>query len=658
MGEPDTSEARIAEHRADEAKARQNDGQEPLELVAVDSGVPTSPPGGWSGAVWLDRALEGILTVALIGELVVLLVNIFARALLGFSVLWTQEIAQLALTTIAFIGGAIAYPKGAHTSVEAVVMRLPRSWRPAFAALVDSMVLAMGVGGFLLSLPTLQNHWIERTPILQLRVFWLALPLTVGMFLIGYFALRRLWTQPRRTVFAMGGAVVAVIAFLLLSNGWIVGSLSPGGLLMTVLLVLLVLLVVGLPIGFVLAIDAALYLYLGGGTSAVAVPLGMERGANSFILLAVPFFILAGALMNGAGLTRPLARFVESFIGHRPGGLLHVGVLTMYIFSGISGSKVADVAAVGTTMRRMLDERGYKPGESVAVLSASAIMGETIPPSIAMLVLGSITTVSISALFVAGLVPAAVLGVCILALIYVRARGFRVGALARASWGERGSLTIKALPTLVLPVGLVGGILLGVATPTEISSVAVLYALLLAVVVFRAMSGRLAWRTFADAATMAGMVLFIIAAATPFAQTLTLAGVPQQIANGMSQLGGSKALFLLATIVTLIIMGQLLEGLPALLIFGPLLVPLAPQFGVDPLQYGLVLIFAMGLGSFAPPVGVGFYVTCSVIGTTFEKSVRPFVPYFIVLFIGLLLVAFFPFFSLILPDLLHIGSSS
>ena len=377
-----------------------------------------------------------------------------------------------------------------------------------------------------------------------------------------------------------------------------------------VLAVLFLLLFLGLPIAFVLALASGIYLYLGGISDVSAIPIGMASGAKGFVLLAIPFFILAGTVMNSAGLTLPLAKLVDALIGHLRGGLLQVVVVTMYIFSGISGSKVADVAAVGTTMRGMLEERKYPRGEVVAVLSASAIMGETIPPSIVLLILGSITTISTTTLFLAGFVPAAFLALVVMALVFFRARKQGGVASPKATWRTRGSATFFALPTLLLPVGMVVGIMSGFATPTEVSSVAVAYAFVLAAA-YRRGSKKLLGDTLRETTTTAGMVLFIIAAASPLAQTLALAGVSQQIHDLMSGLGDSPILFMLFTIVLLIIMGQLLEGLPAVLIFAPLLLPIATDFGVNPVQYAMVLIIAMGIGSFAPPAGVGFYVACA-----------------------------------------------
>ena len=425
---------------------------------------------------------------------------------------------------------------------------------------------------------------------------------------------------------------------------------SPNVLLGVVLAVLFLLLFLGLPIAFVLALASGIYLYLGGISDVSAIPIGMASGAKGFVLLAIPFFILAGTVMNSAGLTLPLAKLVDALIGHLRGGLLQVVVVTMYIFSGISGSKVADVAAVGTTMRGMLEERKYPRGEVVAVLSASAIMGETIPPSIVLLILGSITTISTTTLFLAGFVPAAFLALVVMALVFLRARKQGGVASPKATWRARGSATFFALPTLLLPVGMVVGILSGFATPTEVSSVAVAYAFVLAAA-YRRGSKKLLGDTLRETTTTAGMVLFIIAAASPLAQTLALAGVSQQIHDLMSGLGDSPVLFMLFTVILLIIMGQLLEGLPAVLIFAPLLLPIATDFGVNPVQYAMVLIISMGIGSFAPPAGVGFYVACATARETVENSLKHFWPYLVAVFIGLLVLAAVPWFSTFLPAL-------
>jgi tripartite ATP-independent transporter DctM subunit len=606
-------------------------------------------PPRWSGALWFDKALEGVVGAAILAELVVILLNIMVRVITGDSVLWTQEVSEIALLTIAFIGGAIAYPKGAHMSVQALIMRLPVAWKPYLTALVDWLVLVMSAGTFALFVPTLIQQVEEKTPILQLPVFWVSLPFSIGMVLIAWFALLKLWRQERRPVLFAAG-MTAVLFVLVVMAQPLFYYASPNVLLGVVLVVLFILLFLGLPIAFVLALASGIYLYLGGISDISAIPIGMASGAKGFVLLAIPFFILAGTVMNSAGLTLPLARLVDALIGHLRGGLLQVVVVTMYIFSGISGSKVADVAAVGTTMRGMLEERKYPRGEVVAVLSASAIMGETIPPSIVLLILGSITTISTTTLFLAGFVPAAFLALVVMALVFLRAKKQGGIASPKATWRARGTATFFAIPTLLLPVGMVVGILSGFATPTEVSSVAVAYAFILAAA-YRRGSRSLLGDTLRETTTTAGMVLFIIAAASPLAQTLAVAGVSQQIHDLMSGLGDSPLLFMLFTIVLLVIMGQLLEGLPAVLIFAPLLLPIAVDFGVNPVQYAMVLIISMGIGSFAPPAGVGFYVACATGYETVEKSLKHFWPYLIAVFLGLLVLAAVPWFSTFVPAL-------
>jgi tripartite ATP-independent transporter DctM subunit len=379
----------------------------------------------------------------------------------------------------------------------------------------------------------------------------------------------------------------------------------------------------------------------------------MQAGISSFVMLSIPFFILAGYVMTEGGLSRRLTDFIISLVGRFRGGMLQVIVVSMYIMSGISGSKVADVAAVGTTMKNVMRRERYDSGETAAVLAACAIMGETVPPSIAMLVLASVTSLSIGTLFIAGLLPAAVMALCLMVLIFFRSRS-RAGETKKHSVGEITHAGVQAIPALIAPVILIGGIVSGVATPTEVSSTAVIYALLLSIFFYRSLRPGQLWRVMASTAAQAGMVLFITSTASTFSWSLTIAKMPQQIAALLSVFHGSATLFTLATIATLVVMGALLEGLPALLIFGPLLLPMAPNFGIDPLQYGLVMIIAMGLGAFSPPIGVGMFVTCSICETTMENATRHMLPYLVVLIIGLLLVAFVPWFSMVAPRLLNL----
>lgn len=601
----------------------------------------------------VEKASEAVLGIMLITELVILFGNIVSRELFGHSFAWAEEVAGLALASLTFIGGAIAYQRGEHMSVRAIIDRLPAGWHPVVKALETWIVFVMAVGGIALMFTIFPIQWSGKMPVLGLRLSWIYLPFTIGMVLLALFALERLGRLSWRVIVGAGIVVLAFVAFLVIAQG-LTGPWDSASVLSFTLVVFLVMLALGVPIGFVLPMASMLYLYSTKVSPVVAIPIGMQSGVSGFVMLAIPFFILAGNVMTEGGLARPLADWALTLVGRMRGGLLQALVTCMFIFSGISGAKVADVAAVGTTMRDMLEEQGYEPAETVSVLAASAIMGETIPPSIAMLVMGSITSLSVGALFMAGVLPAIVLAIALMLLIYVRAQILGMPRSSQVSWGERGKTTLKAIPALFVPVLLVLGIVGGIATPTEASSVAVVYALVISTFVYKGMNFRTFMKALADAGSMAGMILFIISAGSAFSWSLTVANVPHRIAGLIIDLGGSKTLFLVITIVALTIMGELLEGLPALLTFGPILMPIAIQFGINPLQFSMILIVAMGMGAFAPPIGFGFYVACSVGNATMEQASRRIVPYLLLLTAGLLLIAFVPWFSLAIPRALHL----
>jgi tripartite ATP-independent transporter DctM subunit len=603
----------------------------------------------------LDTFLDILVGSAVIGELVIVFGSIVAREFFKMPVLWADEVGQLVLTAVAFLGGALAYTRNEHIAVHAVVDRLPKSWRSSIDALVEWLVLGGSVACAYFSLDVIKVRWTEYTAVLDWRMGWYVVPVTLGLVLMALYALLRLARMRRRPVIIT--ALITLILFgtlVLINELW--GPFGASAMVNGIVFVLFtVQLCLGLPVGFVLAIVSMIYLFLSGRGNLSQIPMTMQNGILNFVLLAIPFFMMAGYIMTEGGLSKRLADFVVSLVGRVRGGLLQAMVVTMYIFAGLSGSKAADVAAVGSTMNPMLKENGYDSAESAAVLASATVMGETIPPSLPMLILGSITTIPMGALFLAGLLPAAVIAICLMLAIYIKAR------IANKYPGNTSvpiSRVVKqgivALPALLVPIFLIGGIISGMATPTEISTFAVVYSLFLAAFLYKELDFRKFWNIMLDTSVKAGMVLFITSAGCAFSWTLTAAGIPQKIAQTMIGIAGhSDWLFMLITVIVLVIMGALLEGIPALLVFAPMLVPIVPQFGIDPLQYGMVLIIAMGLGAFSPPVGIGLYITCSVCETTMEETSHAMLPYLIVLFAGLLLVAFVPWFSLVVPKMMQ-----
>ncbi len=376
-----------------------------------------------------------------------------------------------------------------------------------------------------------------------------------------------------------------------------------------------------------------------------------QRGVGGFIFLALPFFILGGFIMDRGGIGSRIVDFLSAIIGHFRGGLMQVLIVGMYIASGISGSKAADMAAIGIPMNRTLRRAGYDPREAAAVLASSAAMGESIPPSIAILALGSATSVSTGALFLAGLLPAATIAACLMVVVYIRALMSGAPAAPAATRATRLNAALQAVVPLLMPVLLIGGIVAGIGTPTEISSFAVVYGLLLGMGLYRQIGLRSLWQVLTEASLMSGMIFFTFSGATVFSWALSLEGVPDLVAANLRTLGATA--FLPAVILITIVLGAVLESIVTVIILGPLLLPVAIDLGVDPRQYGIVLIEAFGIGSIVPPVGLALYIACSICETDVDRTTRPLLVYLVVLCLGLLLVAFVPWITLVLPERFH-----
>ena len=599
-------------------------------------------------APWVEDTFDVALASVLLVELVLLFGNTAMRAVSNNSLVWANEVSEYALTSLAFIGGAIAYHRGMHMVVRFAIDRLPRRLREYAECARHYVVLVMAAIGVGYAMPMWISSRNNLTTVLQVSKSWTLLPFIIGMVLTALFALTELSRHTRRNNRVAGTVVLA------LGVAWFLGQHftgpwdGPAGIGFALLL-LLFLVFAGVPIAFVLSVTAYVYIYGSGEADPMAVSFALTNGISSFILLAVPFFILAGKIMTDGGLTKPLANWVTAVVGRLQGGLLQALVVAMYIFSGISGSKIADVAAVGTTLKGMLKEQGYEPAESAAVLSAAGIMGETIPPSLVMMVLASITTLSVATFFVAGVVPAALLGLCLMAIVFHRARKLNWPRCSETSWSELVKISYLAFPALLVPIILIFGIVGGIATTTEVSSFAVVYAILVSVFFYRGMNSRTFLSTMADSGTMAGMVLFMVSAGSAFSWTLAVSGLQGVVSSFLDTLGGSAAAFMAFSIVLMVVMGSILEGLPSLLIFGPMLLQMTPQYGINPMQFGIVMIIAMGIGTFIPPFGICYFVTCSVMDTTVENVTPRFVPYLAVLVIGLVVIAIVPSISLVLP---------
>jgi tripartite ATP-independent transporter DctM subunit len=445
-----------------------------------------------------------------------------------------------------------------------------------------------------------------------------------------------------------GVVATAVIVGLYLAWDYLAPDTVPSsGALM--LLGFFVTLFGGLPIGFALALAALTFIWVEGTLPGVIFAQQMARGIDNFVLLAIPFFILVGYLMEANGMSVRLIELLQRAVGHMRGGLNVVMVTSMVLFSGISGSKMADVAAVGSVLIPAARRSRQNPGNAVALLAASAVMAETIPPCINLIILGFVANLSIGGLFVAGILPAGLMALALIAVSVIFGREATVDANEQRT--DISGLWTGAIASFGLIFMIFAGFKSGFATATEISAFAALYAIVIGAVVFRELGWKSAAQSFVHAATRSGLVLFIVAAAQSLAFILTLQQVPHMVGDMMLALSKTNGvwLFMLLSIAVLIVMGSVLEGAAALIIFGPLLLPVAVKLGVDPLHFGVVLVIAMGIGLFAPPLGLGLYGACLIGNVPIEQTVKPILGYLGLLFLCLLVIAFVPGISTYLP---------
>ena len=404
--------------------------------------------------------------------------------------------------------------------------------------------------------------------------------------------------------------------------------------------------VMGVPIAFAFGIATLSYLALTTRTPLTIVVSRMDEGMSTLILLSVPLFVFLGALIEMTGLARAMVDFLASLLGHVRGGLQYVLLGAMYLVSGISGSKAADMAAVAPALFPEMKRRGAHDGDLIALLSSSGAMSETIPPSLVLITIGSVTGVSIAALFTGGLLPAVVGMIALGVVVFFQTRHESTAGIARATGGQIAKALLIALPALALPVVIRTVVVEGVATATEVSTVGIVYTVIVGLLVYRQFDVKRLLPMLVDTAALSGAILLIIGCATGMAWALTQSGFSRQLVTVMSSVPGGKAGFLAISVVAFIVLGSVLEGIPAIVLFGPLLFPVARALGISEVHYAMVVIFAMGLGLFAPPFGVGFYAACAIGKVSPDVAMPRVWRYLAALFVALVIIAAVPWLSI------------
>jgi tripartite ATP-independent transporter DctM subunit len=600
--------------------------------------------GGLSSLLVLVDAIAGILLAA---DLIVVLLSVFYRYVLAAPIEWADDVARGLMVAMSFFGAASALARNENAGVAFFVEKLGPQARRRVDAVAALVVLttaaavawyAMALGQFTTGQTTGSGLPLELT-------FY---PMAIGAICMAIFALAHLCGRKLSDI-----AFAAVVALALAGATWGWRFIGPDTARSAapMLLGFLACVVGGVPIGFALAFSALIYIWIEGALPGLIFAQQMARGIDNFVLLAIPFFILVGYLMEANGMSVRLIALLQRLVGRARGGLNLVMVLSMVIFSGISGSKMADVAAVGSVMIPAARRSRQNPGDAVALLAASAVMAETIPPCINLIILGFVANLSIGGLFMAGLAPAGLMALALIGVVILLGGDAQLPEEARISVASLAQLWRGAVVTLGLIVIIFVGFRFGIATATEISAFAALYALLVGGVAFRELGPRAAARSFINAATRSGLVLFIVAAAQALAFVLTLQRFPQTLAQAMIALSQNAGAwpFLALSILILIVMGSILEGAAALIIFAPLLIPVAGQIGINELHFGVVLVIAMGIGLFAPPLGLGLYGACLIGGVPIEATVRSMLGYLGLLLLCLLVIAFVPGLTLWLP---------
>ena len=593
----------------------------------------------------LGRLVEIVAAVIVFTEIVLLGAGVTARYVFHAPLVWSDELASILFLWLSMLGAVIALRRGEHMRMTGLVARVS----PGTRLVLEALAVTAAIAFLLLILPHALDYAEEEnfivTPALEISNAWRAAAIPVGMGLMLIAACFRLLRMAAlKPVLLAAGVTLALILLF-----WLAGpALKPlGKLNLLVFFVGVVALNVfsGVPIAFSFALATFGYLSLTTSTPLLVMVGRLDEGMSHLILLAVPLFIVLGALIEMTGMARAMIQFLASLLGHVRGGLSYVLIGAMYLVSGISGSKIADMAAIAPVLFPEMQKRGAKPGDLVALLSATGAQTETIPPSIVLITIGSVTGVSIAALFTGGMLPAVVLGLALCTVVWWRYRGEDLSHVVRQSRREIGKLALIALPAIALPFVIRAAVVEGVATATEVSTIGIVYSVLAGLLIYRRFEWRRLGKMLVDTASLTGAIIFIVGSATAMAWGLTQSGFSQDLARVMAAVPGGTWGFLAISIVAFVILGSVLEGIPAIVLFGPLLFPIAKQVGVHEVHYAMVVILAMGIGLFAPPFGVGYYGACAISKVNPDDGLKHIWGYMAALLIGLVIVAAVPWIS-------------
>ena len=592
---------------------------------------------GFAGVI--DKIVETICVILMLTALAVACTQVVMRYVFHAGLPWSEEVAVWCFCWAVFLGMGLATGRDAHIAIDTVPNMLKPRARAALAFFNRAVIAA---SSFMLIIHGAEYvaRAIASSPALQMpmRYYFLAVP--VGGALNLFFL-----TWPRKDRTLLQGLSLLAAGFVLYlairyGAGYVYGQSSSALVLNIVGLVLIIL---GAPIAFAMAFGAFAAFAPFAQILLVTISQNMAASLGSFTLLAIPFFILAAAVMNAGGITPRLVDLAVKLVGHFRGGLGQANVITNTFLAGISGSSTADASTVGKLLIPEMAKRGYDRPFSAALTASAATLANMIPPSLGLIIYGALASVSVGALFVATIVPGLMIAAALMLTVYVmsRRRGYG-GDMPKASLRERLSSLGMAVPALILPLLIVMGVRFGVFTATEAGAIAFLYAVLCGALLYRKLTVQNFVAAIRESMFDTVLIVVIIAAAAPFAWVLAYEQVPQKIAQTMAVLVDNPLLLMLVLNIFLLAVGLFMEMIASLVILVPILVPLVIAAGIDPIHFGIIIVLNMVIGALTPPLGVLLFTTARVGGADQGATMRAAVPFMIVLIVVMMIIAYVP----------------
>lgn len=594
----------------------------------------------------LMRPVEAVAAVLLVVIVGLLLTGVVARYLLHTPIIWVDEAASISFLWLAMMGAAIAIDRNEHLRLTVFIGMFPERLR-GFVDALALLIVVVVLGALIMpAIEYVREESFITSAALNISVSYRVSAIVLGIVLMLIVAIGHLLRESRPVDIAMAVVTLAVLGGLFWLAKPVFLGLGHGNILIFLVGVAALCLVMGVPIAFCFGLGTIAFLTFSTHVPMIVMIGRMDEGMSSLILLSVPIFVLLGCILDATGMGKAIVEFMGSLLGHVKAGMSYVLLGSLFLVSGISGSKVSDMATVAPALFPEMKRRGHKPKEMIALLATGAAMADTVPPSIVLIVLGSVAGVSIAALFTSGFIIAMVLLLALAVLARWKARHENMEGVKRASFKVIRTTLLIAAPALLLPFiirGAVGG---GIATATEVSTIAVLYAFVIGIVLYGGIKPAKIYAMLVETAAMSGAILLILGTASAMAWALTQTGFAFQLATAMQELPGGWFSFMLVTIAVFMVLGCVLEGLPAIVLMAPLMFPIAKQLGIHDVHYAMVVVTAMNIGLMAPPIGIGFYIACKIGDVSPDEAMGAIWPYLGALLIGLLLIAAVPALSI------------